>query len=75
MTKKHITYSNDGYGYKGFPPDGYTCDYQLNIRLNATDMQNISDINKEYFDSEITNSTLARILLRRAIKDFKKKLE
>lgn len=65
-----ITITNDGY--YSFPThDGYTYEYQLNIKLTATDMVDIRDINKEFFEDEITNSTLGRILLRRGIKTFK----
>lgn len=68
---KNVVYSNTNDGYAGFPKDGYACEYQLNIKLTSQDMFDINEINKEFFESEITNSTLGRILLRKGIKTFK----
>lgn len=51
--------------------DGYQHGHQLNIKLTSNDMKDIMDINQEFFDNEITNSTLGRILLRKGIKSFK----
>jgi hypothetical protein len=79
---KHIyNVDNDGYsdgygkrfpGHPGFPAnDGYTYTYQLNIRVSASDLEDINNINEEFFENEITNSTLGRILLRRGIKTYK----
>lgn len=64
MTKKSIQPTGQ--------PDGYLHDHQLNMRLTGEDMQKIMDINREFFDNEITNSTLARILLKLGIKAFRK---
>lgn len=45
---------------------------QLNIKLTEKDISTIKEINKEFFDNEISDSTLGRILLRRGIKSFNK---
>ena len=64
------TFVTDGYTPAVFS-DGYQHSFQLNVKLTGDDMQDIMDVNKEFFDNEITNSTLGRILLRRGIKTFK----
>ena len=51
--------------------DGYQHSFQINVKLTGDDMQDIANVNEEFFDNEITNSTLARILVRRGIKSFK----
>ena len=82
MTKKliitdgGITLQTDGYvnlngGVNLTLNDGYHHEKQLNIKLTELDMNDILDIKQEFFDNEITNSTLGRILIRRGIKSFK----
>jgi hypothetical protein len=63
------TFYADGYT-PAITSDGYQHKFQLNVKLTGEDMQSIMDINDEFFDREITNSTLARILIRRGIKSF-----
>jgi hypothetical protein len=51
--------------------DGYTHSFQIGIRITGEDMEKLNKINREFFDNEITSSTLARILMRRGMKTFK----
>lgn len=44
---------------------------QINVKLTEEDMRHINDINRDFFDKEITTSTLGRILLRKGIKLFR----
>lgn len=64
----------DGYGcleseqYSSKPV--YTS--QLNVKLTEEDMRNITEINKDFFEDEASNSMLGRILLRKGIAFYKK---
>ena len=64
------TFTLDGYA-TAIWSDGYHHSIQLNVKLTGDDMKDINDINQEFFENEITNSTLGRILIRRGIKSFK----
>lgn len=73
--QKHLIITGNQFYTDGYTPaiqsDGYQHSFQVNVKLTGEDMQDIMDINEEFFENEITNSTLARILVRRGVKSFK----
>jgi hypothetical protein len=63
---------NTDDGYRN-TDDGYSKNSeQLNIKLSKEDMQNVKDINAEFFEGEASSSMMGRILLRKGIQFYKK---
>lgn len=73
--REQLSITNCNFYIDGYAPaissDGYHHTFQINIKLTDEDMRHIININQKFFDNEITNSTLSRILLRKGIKYFK----
>lgn len=75
----HKLNSKDGYDGSETLPDGYVedgyieyvCDSQVNVRLTGEDMSEIEEINITFFEGELSNSTLGRILIRKGIQWYK----
>lgn len=56
-------------GYKSLT-DGYFAQ-QISVRLTDDDWGDLQNINKTFFEGELTNSMLARILIRKGVQWYK----
>jgi len=61
----------DGY-WSSSHQDGYVKE-QLNVKLSEQDMEQIREINREFFENEASNSMLGRILIRKGIKFYQER--
>ncbi len=46
-------------------------DHQMNVKLTTEDVNDIKQINKDFFEGECSNSMIVRILLRKGISFYK----
>ena len=56
--------------------DGYVLNNkQINIKLTEDDVNDVNLINQAFFEGEVSNSTIGRILLRKGIAFYKKLMD
>lgn len=71
VNDNYIVGKLDGYS-SPTSSDGYSYEQQISIRLTNDDILAIKEINDFFFEGELTNSTIGRVLIRKGVQWYKK---